>query len=83
MRLPTGGGNFFWRGLSWEGGAENVFNLVPPGKRGDFLQTKKSTFLCKIFTCGALLDSGFFSKFLPAAAFNDLFSLYTLTLKVY
>ena len=51
-------------------------------KRIGILQTKKVLSLCKIFACDTLLDS-VFSKFSPAAGFNDLFSLYSLTLKVY
>ena len=73
------GGGFFLGG-NFLGGTENVFNLVPPveGISAD----QKSTFLCKIFAYGALLDS-VFSKFSPAAGFTNLFSLYNLTLKVY
>ena len=74
-----GGG--FRGGVFLGGGPKNVFNLVPP-VGGDFSADQKRYFLCKIFACGALLDS-VFSKFSLAADFNDLFSLYSLTLKVY
>ena len=66
---PVVGG--FFSGGNFSGGTENVFNLVPPNG-GDFSADQKSTFLCKIFACGALLDS-VFSKFSPVAGFNDLF----------
>ena len=68
------GGDFY-------GGTENVYLIWSP-RWGDFSADQNKHFLCKIFACGALLDS-VFSKFSPAAGFNAPFSLYSLTLKVY
>ena len=57
-------------GARWGGG-----NLVPPPGRG-FSEDQKKVLLYAKFSPVAHLD-GVFSKF------NDLFSLYTMTLKVY
>ena len=73
-KSPPWGG--FLLGVRFCWGTDFVFYLVSP--------RKKSTFsaICKIFACGALLN-GVLSKFSPETGYKDLFSLHSLTSKVY